>query len=70
VALPFTDSDDGRRRAYGAGDVLYRFNTGGAIGGVITYEIGGEQYVAETSGNSSRTTWYTTEAAHVFVFTR
>jgi alcohol dehydrogenase (cytochrome c) len=50
--------------------VLYRFNTGGAIGGVITYEIGGEQYVAETSGNSSRTTWYTTKAAHVFVFTR
>ncbi|MFL5337545.1 MAG: pyrroloquinoline quinone-dependent dehydrogenase [Geminicoccaceae bacterium] len=39
------------------GDVLYRFNIGGAIGGgVITYEVGGQQYVAVASGNSSRTT--------------
>ena len=53
------------------GDALYRFNTGGAIGGgVITYEVGGEQYVAVASGNSSRTTWYTTGAASVFVFKR
>src|SRR5262245_59130040 len=33
------------------GKTLYRFNTGGSIGGgVISYEIGGKQYVATTSG--------------------
>ena len=33
------------------GKTLYRFNTGGTIGGgVITYELGGKQYVATTSG--------------------
>jgi outer membrane protein assembly factor BamB len=36
------------------GDVLYRFNTGGSIGGgVITYAISGRQYVAATSGTVS-----------------
>jgi alcohol dehydrogenase (cytochrome c) len=36
------------------GDVLYRFNTGGSIGGgVITYGLGGKQYVAATSGTVS-----------------
>jgi alcohol dehydrogenase (cytochrome c) len=33
------------------GHVLYRFNTGGSIGGgVITYALDGKQYVAATSG--------------------
>jgi len=33
------------------GKTLYKFNTGGSIGGgVISYEIGGKQYVATTSG--------------------
>jgi alcohol dehydrogenase (cytochrome c) len=33
------------------GKTLYRFNTGGSIGGgVISYQIGGKQYVATTSG--------------------
>ena len=33
------------------GKTLYRFNTGGSIGGgVISYEIAGKQYVATTSG--------------------
>jgi alcohol dehydrogenase (cytochrome c) len=36
------------------GDVLYRFNTGGSIGGgVISYAISGKQYVATTSGTVS-----------------
>ena len=36
------------------GDVLYRFNTGGSIGGgVISYALGGKQYVATTSGTVS-----------------
>ena len=36
------------------GKVLYRFNTGGAIGGgVVTYEDGGKQYVAVMSGTLS-----------------
>ena len=33
------------------GNTLYRFNTGGSIGGgVISYELAGKQYVATTSG--------------------
>jgi alcohol dehydrogenase (cytochrome c) len=33
------------------GKTLYRFNTGGSVGGgVISYEINGKQYVATTSG--------------------
>jgi alcohol dehydrogenase (cytochrome c) len=33
------------------GKTLYRFNTGGSIGGgVISYQLGGKQYVATTSG--------------------
>jgi hypothetical protein len=36
------------------GDVLYRFNTGGSIGGgVISYALGGKQYAAATSGTVS-----------------
>lgn len=36
------------------GTVLYRFNTGGAIGaGVVTYEVAGRQYIAVASGHPS-----------------
>jgi alcohol dehydrogenase (cytochrome c) len=36
------------------GDVLYRFNTGGPVGGgVITYATGGRQYIAVSSGSPS-----------------
>jgi alcohol dehydrogenase (cytochrome c) len=36
------------------GEVLYRFNTGGSIGGgVVTYQLDGKQYVAVTSGTVS-----------------
>jgi len=36
------------------GEVLYRFNTGGSIGGgVISYALGGKQYVAAPSGTVS-----------------
>ena len=42
------------------GEVLSRINTGGAIaGGIITYQADGQQYLAVTSGNVSRTTWPT-----------
>lgn len=51
------------------GQLLYRFPTGGAIaGGVVTYLVDGEQYIAATSGNSSRTVWKTRGAASIFVF--
>ena len=34
-----------------SGKVLYRFNTGGSIGGgVVSYELDGKQYVAVMSG--------------------
>ncbi len=37
-----------------SGKELYRFNTGGPIGaGIVTYEIGGKQYVAVASGSPS-----------------
>jgi len=37
-----------------SGDVIYRFNTGGPIGGgVITYAVGGRQYIAVASGSPS-----------------
>ena len=36
------------------GDVLYRFNTGGPMGGgIVTYAVGGQQYIAATSGSPS-----------------
>ena len=36
------------------GDVLYRFNTGGPVGGgVVTYAAGGRQYIAVASGSPS-----------------
>ena len=50
------------------GNILYRFNTGGAIiGGVSTYMVEGKQYVAATSGNSA-VWWHTNTAATVFIF--
>lgn len=37
-----------------SGDVLYRFNTGGPIGGgIVSYEVKGKQYIAATSGRPS-----------------
>ena len=51
------------------GKILYKFNTGGAIGGGIsTYAIDGRQYVAVASGNGSRTIWRTTGAATLVIF--
>ena len=36
------------------GEVLYRFNTGGSLGGsVVTYEIEEQQYIAVVSGSPS-----------------
>jgi mono/diheme cytochrome c family protein len=40
------------------GTVRFKQQTGGAIaGGVISYRVGGRQYVATTSGNISRFVW-------------
>ncbi len=51
------------------GKVLYRFMTGGGIaGGISTYAVDGEQFIAVPSGNSSRGTWNTTGSATLFVF--
>jgi alcohol dehydrogenase (cytochrome c) len=36
------------------GRVLYRFNTGGSMGGgIVTYAAGGKQYIAVASGSPS-----------------
>jgi len=51
------------------GKTLYKFNTGGAVGGgVSTYAVDGKQYVAVASGNASRGIWKTTGAATIVVF--
>jgi alcohol dehydrogenase (cytochrome c) len=40
------------------GDELYRFFTGGPIGGgVVTYTVDGKQYVAVASGDPSTLNW-------------
>jgi len=68
----FSGDLDGNLLALDAktGTELYKLNTGGAIaGGVITYEAGGRQYVATTSGNVSRMTFQTTGAPKVVILT-
>jgi len=50
------------------GAVVKKLATGGAMaGGVVTYEIGGKQYVAFTSGNVSRNTWGVSGVPHIVV---
>jgi alcohol dehydrogenase (cytochrome c) len=50
------------------GNVLFTGNAGGAIaGGVLTYMVGGKQYVATTSGNISRSTFLTTGTPKVII---
>ena len=52
------------------GTVLYRHNTGGAMnGGIVTYQIGGKQYVAVTSGSANGRLWRTPAgSATVIIF--
>lgn len=67
----FTGTIDGDFLAFDSatGKELYSFNTGGAIAaGLSTYAVDDKQYVVVPSGNTSRTMWYTTGAASVFVF--
>lgn len=67
----FTGDLDGNFLALDAksGATLYSFNTGGGVAGAAsTYLIDGRQYVAVTSGNSSRMFWKTTGSAVVVVF--
>jgi alcohol dehydrogenase (cytochrome c) len=52
-----------------SGSLLYRFNTGGVLGGgVATYEVNGKQYVAVMSGNTSFHPYKAAGAATVLVF--
>lgn len=53
------------------GTLLFKYNTGGSIaGGVITYESGGRQYLATTSGNISRMTFAGTAGSpKIIIFT-
>jgi alcohol dehydrogenase (cytochrome c) len=51
------------------GSVLYRSNTGGAIsGGIVTYQVGGKQYVVVTSGAATRFWRVPPAAATMVVF--
>ena len=50
------------------GKVLLKYPTGGGIaGGIVTYGVGGKQYVATTSGNVSRTTFRTTGSPKIII---
>jgi glucose dehydrogenase len=60
--IVFNGDLDGNFYAFDAanGKVLLTYKTPGAIaGGIVTYRVGGKQYVATTSGNVSRTTFHT-----------
>lgn len=53
------------------GDVLYRFNTGGAVsGGIVTYRIEGKQYIGVTSGGMTPFWQRPGGSSTVFIFTR
>jgi PQQ-dependent dehydrogenase (methanol/ethanol family) len=70
-SVVFTGDQDGWFLAFDArsGRVLYRFDTGGAIGGgIVTYAVNGRQYVMVASGNASRTMARPGGAATVLVF--
>jgi PQQ-dependent dehydrogenase (methanol/ethanol family) len=51
------------------GDILYEFQTGGAIGGGISsYAVSGRQYIAVASGSASKTIWKTAGAPTLIIF--
>ena len=51
------------------GSVFYHSNTGGTIsGGMVTYQVGGKQYMAVTSGAATRCWQVPPAAATVVVF--
>ena len=69
--LVFTGSPSGAFWGMRAttGEILYEFNTGGAIGGGISsYAVGGKQYLAVTSGSASKTIWNSTGAPTIIIF--
>ena len=69
--LVFTGTLNGEFLAFDAesGKILYRFNTGGAIaGGISSYAVEDQQYIAVASGNASKTIWSTKGAATVVIF--
>jgi alcohol dehydrogenase (cytochrome c) len=70
--LLLTGDMDGNFLAFdsASGKLLHSYPTGGAIaGGVVTYAIGGKQYIATTSGNVSRTTFGVLGSPGVVVMT-
>jgi alcohol dehydrogenase (cytochrome c) len=71
TGLLLTGSGDGDFLIFDAktGRRLYKFYTGGSIGGgPSTYLVGGRQYIAVASGNSSKSLWQINGAATVVVF--
>jgi alcohol dehydrogenase (cytochrome c) len=69
--LVFTGDLDGDFLALDAktGRVLYRYDTKGAMaGGIVTYRVGGRQFVAATSGNTSFVAWRVTGKPTLVVF--
>jgi alcohol dehydrogenase (cytochrome c) len=51
------------------GNVLYQFQTGAPMGGgVVTYTVGGKQYVAASSGNTSVASLRGAGAGMIYIF--
>ena len=71
TGLILTGSGDGDLLIFDSksGRKLYSFYTGGPIaGGISTYLVGDEQYIAVPSGNSSKAIWQTRGAPTLIVF--
>lgn len=52
-----------------SGKVLYQFQTGAPMaGGVVTYTVGGKQYVAASSGNTSVASLHGAGAGMIYIF--
>jgi alcohol dehydrogenase (cytochrome c) len=69
--LVFTGSVKGEFLAVDTknGNILYRFQTGGAIaGGVSSFAVDGRQIIAVTSGNTSRMAWKSSGGALLILF--
>ena len=71
TGLVFTGDLNGNLMAFDAanGKKLASVKTPGAIaGGIVTYDDGGTQYVATTSGNISRLTWGSLGSPSIYVY--
>ena len=71
AGLVFSGEMSGDLLAFDAanGKELFRYNTGGAMtGGILSYEVGGRQYLAATSGGANNFWQVAPGSATVVIF--